>query len=711
MKLQERLNSKSAVRYDPASFENWLSEAFADNVRIIKDNKRREYYNVACSFDIETSSFTDERGNKQACMYLWGFCVNGLCMYGRTWQEWQQLTTQLAELLELSDTRALIIYVHNLAYEFQFMRHWFEWYKVFSIDQRKPARAVDQQGIEYRCSYILSGYSLAKLGSELQHYKIKKLVGSLDYSKLRHSETPITDDELQYQINDVKVVAAYIQECIEQERYISNIPLTKTGYVRRYVRRECLYTPGKKRGRRDNKKFHRYRKLMQGCTLDADEYAQLKAGFQGGFTHANAFYTGRVVPRVASYDFTSSYPAQMVAQKYPMSKAELIEIKSEAAAEDQMQMYCCLFDVKITGLQPRILWDHPLSRSKCYMVKGCYEDNGRIVQADELYTTLTEQDYYTLKDFYSWDHITFGTFRRYMRQYLPRDFLRAILKLYQDKTQLKGVAGKEVEYTLAKGMLNACYGMAVTDIVKPEIVYNNEWIEPQPLGPDEVQKVLNVYNRNIRRFLFYPWGVWVTAYARRALFSGIKAFGADYIYSDTDSIKCINHEKHRPYIMAYNADITEKLKKTCRFYGFDVRSIAPQTIKGIKKPLGVWDFEGVYDHFKTLGAKRYMTEENGTLSITVAGVNKKAAVPYLHRRYGDNMAVFEAFDDGLYFPPEATGKNIHTYIDDPMQGVITDYTGKAGEYYELSGVHLGPADYSLSISRAYSDYLKGVQYE
>ena len=68
-------------------------------------------------------------------------------------------------------------------------------------------------------------------------------------------------------------------------------------------------------------------------------------------------------------------------------------------------------------------------------------------------------------------------------------------------------------------------------------------------------------------------------------------------------------------------------------------------------------------------------------------------------------------NDGLYFPAEATGKNIHTYIDDEMQGQITDYNGVIGTYHELSGVHLGGADYSLSLSRLYADYIKGVQYE
>ena len=70
------------------------------------------------------------------------------------------------------------------------------------------------------------------------------MVGYLDYNILRHSCTPLTDKELLYCVNDIKVVMAYIQEQIETEGKIYKIPLTNTGYVRRDIKEECLYTDG-----------------------------------------------------------------------------------------------------------------------------------------------------------------------------------------------------------------------------------------------------------------------------------------------------------------------------------------------------------------------------------------------------------------------------------------------------------------------------------
>lgn len=657
------------------------------------------YFNVPCSFDIETSSFT-EHGEKRACMYLWAFGLNGLVLYGRTWPEFLQLCAQLSDILGLSDTKRMVCYVHNLAYEFQFIRKRFTWLNVFSLKERKPIYALCSLGIEFRCSYLLSGYSLEKLGDELQTYKCSKAVGALNYELIRHSGTQLTEQELYYQIMDVKVVMAYIQECIEKEGYnITYIPLTKTGYVRRYCRDACLYSGKHHRQNRG------YKQIMKSLTLTPEVYTMLKRAFQGGFTHASCFASGKVFENVASFDFTSSYPAVMIAEKFPMSAPEEIEIQSEAELLRNLQLYCCLFDVEIIGLKPKIFTDHPLSRWKCYHVQGVQEDNGRIVSADYLLTTITELDYFTLSEFYSWEALRVGRFYRFMRGYLPTSFVKSILKLYGDKTTLKGVEGKEQEYVVSKGMLNSCYGMAVTDIVRDIISYTEEWLTAAP----DVEQAIEKYNLGRRRFLYFPWGVWVTAYARHNLFDGIKAFGSDYLYSDTDSIKAINGSRHMDYIEEYNAKIINKLEAACRHHRLPVSAIMPKSIKGIEKPLGVWDYEGEYDKFKTLGAKRYLVEKDGRLHITVAGVGKTGG-RWLQDRYG--AAAFDMFTDGLEFPPEATGKNTHTYLDEEYAGTVTDHTGQPGEYHELSAVHLEGAAYSLSIGQLYAEYLtRGIFYE
>lgn len=677
--------------------------------RTIKTNKKVEYYNVPCSFDIETSSFFRSTGNfeqeKVAIMYEWTFGINGAVIIGRTWGEFLAMIEKVVDVLELSHDRRLCVYVHNLSYEFQFIRCWLKWDKVFSLADRKPIYATTVSGVEFRCSYLLSGYSLEKLGNDLQTYKVKKLTGSLDYELVRHSKTPMTDAELAYCVNDVKVVMAFIKERMERDGDITKLPMTKTGYVRNYCRQECFFEKGK--NRRNSFKRMRYAEVMKGLQLDVDEYKQLKRAFQGGFTHANPFYSGKVVNDVSSYDFTSSYPAVMISEQFPMSSSERVEITSREQFDKNLRLYCCLFDVEIDGLQSAVWYDNYLSVSRCWGVRGAVLNNGRVVSAEHLFTTVTEQDFAIMKKFYTWDKLKVGNFRRYRKGYLPTDFVKAILSLYRDKTTLKGVEGKEVDYLNSKEMLNSCYGMAVTDIVRDECVYTDHWLTTDEKPEVDFEKEIEKYNNSSSRFLFYPWGVWVTAYARRNLFTGIVEFADDYVYSDTDSIKGVNAHNHVEYITRYNETIREQLYRAMDFHGLPRESIEPETIKGEKKCLGVWDFEGEYSRFKTLGAKRYMVEHDGKINITVSGLNKKVCVPYLIDKYGEN--IFDGFNDELYIPPEYTGKNTHTYIDERRTGLVNDYRGIPGHYDELSAVHLMESDYSLSISREYADYISGLQ--
>lgn len=272
----------------------------------------------------------------------------------------------------------------------------------------------------------------------------------------------------------------------------------------------------------------------------------------------------------------------------------------------------------------------------------------------------------------------------------------------------------------------------VTDIIRDTFTYDNEndWGIEKPDPEAEIKR----YNVSRKRFTSFIWGVFCTAYARKNLWSGILQFGtpkknADgtegynhYIYSDTDSIKCLHIEQHFNYIENYNKMCERKLRRACECLGLDYEAeLLPKTIKGEVKPLGVWDWEtkpedtkeGIIDHcykyFKTLGAKRYMVFQDGKLSLTVSGVNKKVAIPYLLDKYTIDEC-FEAFDFGLNIPAVATGKLTHYYIDGTKSGFITDYKGVTVPYKSFGGVYLEPAEYSFDMAQEYIDYLKGYGY-
>ena len=656
----------------------------------VTTNKNVTYVNIPSAFDIETSSFYIN-GEKKATMYIWMFGIDDMVTYGRTWTEFETFIHILQQILGLNKDVRLVTYVHNLAYEFQFLRKHLEWNEVFLLEERKPVYC-HSDGIEFRCSLKLAGgKSLAKVGEDLQKYKVEKRVGDLDYSKVRHSKTPLSEKELGYCENDIRVLLAYIREKIETDGDITKIPLTNTGYVRNYCRKACY------------SRWKKYRNLMEQLTIEPDEYSQLKRAFQGGFTHANAHYVNQILELVASQDLASSYPTVMVLEKFPMSKAKHIDhIEDREEFIKLLSTYCCMFDLELTDVEPKLFQDNPISASKCYVLEGAVENNGRVVYASRLKITCTEQDFFTYSLFYKWEEYKISNMNVYERGYLPTPFVKSILKLYKDKTELKGLVDQTVNYMISKNMINAAYGMMVTDINIKNFVYSDG---EYSTSPPDLASNMEKYNKNIRRFLYYPWGVWVTAYARANLFSAIAALGNDYVYADTDSVKYLNYEKHTEYFSRYRETIMSKIKAAAEHHNIDESEFSPQNSKGKALTIGLWDFEGVYDKFKTLGAKRYLVEKDGKLTLTVAGVNKKSACQYLEST-GDP---FGQFQKDLVIPTDWTKRNILTYIDEEISGVVLDYLGVPNKFEELSSVHMEGTEYSFSMSDSFVKYLKGLR--
>ena len=731
--------------YDVDDIENVLMNQCA-LVSFTASSKRYEgerirYLNCPAAFDIETTS-TEIGGEKISFMYQWQFGINGAVFMGRTWEEFVELIERISQFYYASATKRIVIFIENEAFEFQFMRKYFDWEYVFSLDERRPVAALTTLGIEFRCSYILSGYSLEKIGENLMTYKCNKLVGQYDYNKIRHCDTPLTQTELNYCEMDVRVVMAYIQEKIEEDGSIANILLTKTSYVRQYVRRYTLYN-------KDPLISKDYKKLIKKLTLEPDEYLLAHEAFTGGFTHGNPYYidvtlkTGntinnKVIKSIHSIDFTSSYPSSLIAFKYPMGKGTKREItsKKEFLKYYNSSAFVSIFKIRLINLtEKENVPDNILSLSKCFIdedhkVKMSHHDaitnNGRIVMAyRDVYTTITSVDFESLTKFYDFDYEV-TTMWIYKADYLPKPFIECILHFYKLKTELKDIPGKEAEYQWAKGMLNALYGMCVTDICRDDIVYDDlqQWSH-QKHDFSGISNLIYDYNTSKSRFLSYIWGVFCTAYSRANLYSGLLEFNEDYIYSDTDSIKCINIEDHMTYFNNYNFWIVNCLENTLKHYNIDPAEISPLDKNGKSHPLGVWDWETQKDpylKFKSLGAKRYLTyQKKKGHSLTVAGLPKSTGeldandhiiktVKKLVDRYGED-GIFDAFKNDMVVTPDETNKLLLTYVDGPCEGYITDYLGHVGHYSERSYVHMAKIGFEFSRDKAFIDYLLGIKTE
>lgn len=660
----------------------------------IKQNKK-QYINFPICFDIETTNIVkkipngvDRSGNtkfieqKSAFMYAFTLCVNGISYIGRTWEDFNNVLQMMRSL-----TNAYItIFVQNLDFEFQFVKDRFEWESVKTTDNRKPFKAITVDGFIFRCTAKMSNANLATIGKNLINYKVFKMEGDLDYSIPRNSKTKLTFPEYGYIENDGKVVCAYVQEFLDQGYKVPNIPNTSTGFVREFVR---------------NKMKQSKNKNVQEYKLTLQEYQMCKTTFQGGYTHANASHVGAVINNVKSYDFASSYPSVMLSEKYPMGNPIHKIIETLEDFDHINKNYLSVFAIKLVNVRQREnIPDSYISYSKCETIVNPVLNNGRVVECDELTTVITNIDYEIIKQCYVFDYenIEIADFMYWENDYLPKYMVDSVIELFHAKSTLKGVEGAETEYLMKKAMLNSLYGMCVTDSIKPTYTYkNNEWVIEQNNSIDD-------YNNDKQRFTYYPWGVFVTAYARRNLWNGIFELGNDYIYSDTDSVKFINEQKHAEYFKQYNENITSKIYSVLRERGYNGYTLP--------KPLGIWDDDGHYKQFKTLGAKRYcVLTHDDTFKITIAGLSKTAS------EYIKNRGGFDFFNDGMYIPADyidqseyttvgtAKAKLAHTYIDTPITTEIVDNQGNAEEMTELSCCVLTPVDFTMSLSHDYLQYL------
>ena len=576
---------------DVITFDIEVTSAWISNGKVIgyREGEDSEYWNSL---------------QPLALCYIWQVSINDEVYYGRELREFIQV------LEDLPKNTKIIIWVHNLSYEFHFLYNILKVESVFARTPHKPIKATfaEYPDIEFRCTYMLTRLSLEAWGNQIG---VKKLIGDLDYEIIRTPKTQLTEKELEYCEHDCIVVYNGIKEYIKRYDSQFEIPLTQTGTVRQEVKYRLTEDP----------EYVSFIKKLVPKT--AEEYKMLMNVFAGGYTHANRVYAGIVQEGVIEhYDFSSSYPTVMIAEKYPMSPW-IYTGKHELPDESTFDDVAYILKIKFRYLKC-VACNTYLQASKCEG-KGLKFDNGRIYEAEEVTYICTEQDFLIIKETYEWESIEVIELWKSYKDYLPKKLTEYTLELYHNKTALKGIKEKEDLYMQSKQYINALFGMMVTAIVQADVIMiEDEW-KIKKLTPEYVQERLDKLRswmpRERRYFLSYSWGIYVTAYARRNLWKCINRCDDDVIYCDTDSI----FVKGRHDFLWYDVEITEKLKKACSITGLDFEKTRPTDTKGKQRPLGIFTREDDCKEFITLGAKRYVERRNdGKLYLTVSGINKEA---------------------------------------------------------------------------------------
>lgn len=605
------------------------------------------YKDAICAFDIETSRLPPELTglpDDHAALYLWQFCIlDHIIVIGRTWDEFRELLHIIdRELLsgELNGTpEKLVVWVHNLSYEFQFLAGLFEFHPedVFCVASRKILKANLGEHIELRCSYLHSNMSLS-LYCKKMHTEHQKLSGDeFDYREIRFPWTPLTPEQIRYGIHDVLGLCEAIRaEMTLEDDNLYTIPLTSTGYVRRDIKRA----------------MHKASRTWLKTVLPPPEvYTLLREEFRGGNTHANRYYTAQVLADVRSADRSSSYPGVQMNHLYPIGQWNRDPCPDWQTVQKLIysRKRAILARFRFTNIRLSNRWDGCpyLSTDKSRNLRGLHADNGRVLCAEQLETTLNDVDLRIIEAHYTWDTVEVSDLYYSAYYPLPDALKEVIRKYYTLKTELKydpsdprWTIETDMLYTKAKNKLNAIYGCSAQQADKQTIQFvDGEYIE-------QTRSMVELLEENYKKAFFsYAWGAWCTAWARYELQAGIDLVqstpGADFVYCDTDSVKYFGDVDWS----AYNR------RKEVASRGSGAYATDPQ---GVTHYMEVYEPDGLYGQFSTLGAKKYAYTKPGhpdETYITIAGVTKRLGGKELDRgdKYGHGIARFADIDHPFLF--------------------------------------------------------------
>ena len=431
---------------------------------------------------------------------------------------------------------------------------------------------------------------------------------------------------------------------------------------------------------------------------------------QDGYTHANWIYVDEILKNIESWDFTSSYPYILVSHQFPSTEFQKCMIKDR---KQMLSRFAYILVVEFKNIKCKY-YNNFISQSKCREIKKGKYDNGRVMEAESLTITLTDVDFYFLLDTYKYDSYEIKESYYSVYDYLPKQFIEFVLEKYVNKTAYKNVEGMEVEYAKEKNKFNALYGMSVTNMIRDEVIYDNEldWSERE-LENTEIIAKLNEEKK--KAFLSFSYGVWVTAYARSNLLKNVIQLDEQVVYCDTDSMK-LKKGYDKTVIEKYNKFVIQKLKHVSKLLDIPYEKFSPKDSKGERHILGVFDNDGKYDEFITQGAKKYaytkwidkekikedtnVQEIKGNkakiLEITVAGVPKSGAL---------GLKNLSEFKDNFVFDFKYTNKNLLMYCENQESCNIIDYQGNEYTVKDKSGCCIVPTTYVLGKALEYADLI------
>lgn len=679
--------------------------------------RKCELFRLPLTFDTETSH-NHNHENPLAWVYSWALCLDAsreVALFGRDVFEFVNVLKEIEQYLDALSKKfhacyKVVIFAHNLPYDYAFtfplLNDNFIIKREFFLDRRHIVSADIGEHIVLKDSLIYFNASLENVCNtyDTPH---KKLVGLVDYDAIHYSTDPLSQNDIDYQLNDVYGLQESLLKDWELMGYnITTAPLTSTGKIRGECRLEAYLTDG-------------YRKEFLSTVPTPRQFKYMRKTFAGGYCHGNRFLRGVTINDYIKHrDFRSHYPSVMRTYTFPTGR--IIEIKKpqlENFFESGFNVWGVVGFEDLELKSNKTLAPY-LSRSKCESERETkfYCDNGRVLEARGRFITyVTEYDLQIILKQYKFKSVKVLIAFKAKSAPLPSWFVEMIDKNYKLKSDLKDRVNRlknenaprdliydaEMELQRRKAFLNGLYGLCAYDYCKGDFIRNDEGeiISDVVNYRKKIDNNYGIYrNKNNPKnyfcantssgFVPYYWSLYITSCARFELFKYIDICGDNFIYCDTDSIYYIYDEQIEKKIEELNEQKYNNAIKNGYYITRDNGEILTYDS---------FDLEDTGTQFRFLHSKCYAYVTRGQLKTVISGVANRRLIDVqngkpIYKYNSDELGSIKNLKDGFVF--KLCGSTKASYIN--LKGGFYD-VGKNKTEYCTDAVIISENEKTLSI--------------
>lgn len=400
------------------------------------------------------------------------------------------------------------IYFHNLKYDGAFILYYLMYELNFECNDSKEngtfKTLISDKNVWFaitiyydnKCLTIHDSYKKLPFSvkSISKAFQLPMAKGEIDLFKRREEGYTPTDEELEYVINDVKIVALALKEGFKQGLYSMTAPSDAMKNYKKVVGKYFKYS-------------------FPVLSLKVDEF--IRASYRGGYTYLKPEWAGVDITEVTNvYDVNSLYPYAMYT--FPMPYGNPIEFKGMYKPDKNYPLYVIRFiaDFKLRdGFLPTVqIKNSPLHQTTKYVTdsKGLQE------------LTMTSVDFELfMKHYHVYEIQYIGGYKFKQTCNMFKDYIDYWMKI---KIESDGAIKQ-----LAKLMLNSLYG---------KFAKNPDTTQKFPTKLDGKVKLITG-QKELSDPIYIPVGSFITSYARRVTINAGQINFDKVIYFDTDSMHMI----------------------------------------------------------------------------------------------------------------------------------------------------------------------------